>query len=986
MRSKTNKLIWAVPLLAVFAIAGALAILVAQPPGSVQADDAPGPVTGLTATVGKSYTEIELSWTAPATGTVTGYRIDMASATNPHVWFAHVADTGSTDTKYLDEGLTAGQSRRYRVFALNGDHTGPASIRNESAAGRTKNPSTPGPVLNVQAKAAGSKQINLSWSPPTNLGADKLDRYCIVAFDSDGTDTIAAAFASATTLSGVSTCGELDAKLPDLNASGTYLYIIVDGNTTTYEHKASSATDDDGLDAEDEWHYVVSAMTRSHDDAATHQYAAVDVSSTLSNIAKAKTAKAGGDGPVSMPGSLIAVPTSDGNVDLYWTWPDDYKRETFVWEVSTKSSFPTGSNTTSTPVTESAGNADAATPQVDNNDQSSGTSGYAYYRVRAGVAADKNNVWSSTASIPLPASEITNADYKPAIAADDPLTTTPTDDGFTAKADTTYPRNQLNLKWVDDITDSDDDGESDRPRATGHVLQYRKNVDNAPWQELEYSPYQCCTFGHQGLDAGTKYQYRIFPYYDSQDKGRIFGDPSHAEGFTADPIAPNPVRGLQVMSAGRDSLKLMWPAVTVDGGAPIIGYRVEVADDTDDNNTLAQSPTWNLVKAVETGSIYHVAADAALEYTYKDTTTALVAGDVRWFRVFAVNAANDGNSATTPPGLLPADTGPSALEGAQAEAVSGEVASTAVSPNAPKSLTAETARDNSGKLRTDRGVQLHWLAPDDHDKPDMMVTSYVIQRREQVGDAARTEWADIGTVTVGAITGRTYFTDGTEPKENEQREYRVGAKNDKGTTWSNTAEYPLADHSHVMATAAVIPNKGDLIAGTTHEVDATMHFTGAMSYSASSSDAMVASTPETAVDGKVIVTGVAPGTATITVTASDGSSGTAMKTFTVTVTAAMLITPSNVMATSTAAGELTVTWEGGENADRFLLIAVDMDALAAGTTEYDIAQTNDPAARTDKVTGLNSGNEYMVIVVAMKGSGDDLETKHGVTAANVSVQ
>ena len=42
---------------------------------------------------------------------------------------------------------------------------------------------------------------------------------------------------------------------------------------------------------------------------------------------------------------------------------------------------------------------------------------------------------------------------------------------------------------------------------------------------------------------------------------------------------------------------------------------------------------------------------------------------------------------------------------------------------------------------------------------------------------------------------------------------------------------------------------------------------------------------------------------------------------------------------------------------------------------------SDGAARTDTFTGLASGVEYISIVVALKGSGDDLETPHGSSAA-----
>ena len=100
MRSKTKKLIWAAPLLAVFAVAAALALFAAQPPEPAAAHGAPGAVTGVTATA-QGATAIKVSWTAPASGTggdPTGYRIDVSG--DALAWVSLVADTGSTDTTY----------------------------------------------------------------------------------------------------------------------------------------------------------------------------------------------------------------------------------------------------------------------------------------------------------------------------------------------------------------------------------------------------------------------------------------------------------------------------------------------------------------------------------------------------------------------------------------------------------------------------------------------------------------------------------------------------------------------------------------------------------------------------------------------------------------------------------------------------------------------------------------------------------------------
>ena len=87
----------------------------------------PGKPTGLTATA-DGQTEIDLTWTAPSDdggADISGYRIEVS--TNGTSWSDLVADTDSTSTSYSHTGLTAGNTRHYRVSAINSAGTGTAS-------------------------------------------------------------------------------------------------------------------------------------------------------------------------------------------------------------------------------------------------------------------------------------------------------------------------------------------------------------------------------------------------------------------------------------------------------------------------------------------------------------------------------------------------------------------------------------------------------------------------------------------------------------------------------------------------------------------------------------------------------------------------------------------------------------------------------------------------------------------------------------------
>ena len=89
---------------------------------------APGAPTDLTATAA-GETRINLSWTAPTSdggATISGYKVEV-SLTDTSGWSDLVANTGATDTTYSHTGLSAGNTRHYRVKAINSAGTGSAS-------------------------------------------------------------------------------------------------------------------------------------------------------------------------------------------------------------------------------------------------------------------------------------------------------------------------------------------------------------------------------------------------------------------------------------------------------------------------------------------------------------------------------------------------------------------------------------------------------------------------------------------------------------------------------------------------------------------------------------------------------------------------------------------------------------------------------------------------------------------------------------------
>ena len=97
---------------------------------------APGTPTGLSATA-RGSDEINLSWTAPdSTGGsgITGYKIESSSDAGSN-WSNLVADTGNTNTAYQHAGLSPGDTRHYRVSAINSVGTSaPSNTANATTA------------------------------------------------------------------------------------------------------------------------------------------------------------------------------------------------------------------------------------------------------------------------------------------------------------------------------------------------------------------------------------------------------------------------------------------------------------------------------------------------------------------------------------------------------------------------------------------------------------------------------------------------------------------------------------------------------------------------------------------------------------------------------------------------------------------------------------------------------------------------------------
>ena len=194
----------------------------------------PGAPTGLTATA-SGATQIDLSWSAPgSTGgsAITGYKIEV-SPNGTSGWTDQVANTNSTATTYAHTGLAAGDTRHYRVSAINTNGAGTAS--NVDSA--TTDASVPGAPTGLTATASGATQIDLSWSAPGSTGGSAITGYKIEVSPngtSGWTDQVANTNSTATTYAhtGLAAGDTRHYRVSAINTNGAGTASNVDSATT----------------------------------------------------------------------------------------------------------------------------------------------------------------------------------------------------------------------------------------------------------------------------------------------------------------------------------------------------------------------------------------------------------------------------------------------------------------------------------------------------------------------------------------------------------------------------------------------------------------------------------------------------------------------------------------------------------------------------------------------------------------------------------
>ena len=686
----------------------------------------PGAPRNLTAEA-DGATAIDLDWLAPTAdggARITAYRIEV-SENGGTSWSDLVARTADTVTAYRDTDVDAGETRHYRVSAINFNGTGPVS----NVADATTQHVLPSAPRRLTARARGTSAIELSWSAPSTRGSSAITGYRI-EWSPTGDE------------------GSWRARVADTGST-----------STTYTHR--------DLSAGTTRHYRVRAITRAgHSEWSNTARATTEVTvpSRPTGLRVTPSGLRGSgqllltwsapsdDGgsaitgyriersPNGNTGWIILVPSTNSTTTTYL---DTRLRPATTWfyRVSAVNSQGTGPassvrnamTTAAPPGPPQNVRARATGPKSillawdpPENDGGERVTGYGIqvqgpndnswidlerntgtttrtfthtglkpvtrysYRVRA-INRVGEGAWSPMPPA-LPATALTHADFAGV----------PT--GLTARAVGTA---RIDLAW-------------NAPRYTGGVsiIGYRIEASDdggSTWNIIRRNTNaRTTTFSDVNLRPATTRHYRVAAINLAG-----VGQFSNTARATTEATLPGVPRRLSADAVGTSQIGLSWQAPSDDGGARVTGYRIEVSADG--------GRSWeDLVANTRT---------PATLYTHG----GLAPASTRHYRVSAINRIGVGN----------------------ASRVAGSTTDATV-PDAPTGLMANDV--------TPTQIDLFWVAPAYNG--GARITGYRIEVSE-----TGAVWADLETNTESTVTA--YSHTGLLP--GSVRHYRVSAINRAGT-------------------------------------------------------------------------------------------------------------------------------------------------------------------------------------------------------------
>ncbi len=847
---------------------------------------------------------------------------DLTTANDGNNQPGNVIRTDAMKTEYMHKSLRAGQKWSYEVYAFNmhGHSETSSGVVNGTAAG-PKRPTYPGSLLGLQDHSRASDGTIVAVADPLPTPADDENniRLYWTAANDGGQDITR--------------------------------YEVQISDTPNHWPSEQFLTFDDANDGTVD--YVPASATQSKDFAGDGPFTGqlnpdpVDTTGDQANVAVVWVSTNFGD-----PGPTATELGKPYQLEHTYTGSDADRDDTNARTYATK----------------------------------------LYYRVRtvAGTgSSEMMSPWSRGKSVSVKNVVGTDSDgnqlpiFVPPVAA--PMLDADANDGLANSSDTSLDSDDENGSTGGGTTTADDDLTPREIKLTisstvAGADSYRVDTsddDGATWTTShEFTlPINKDDYDHRGLKPEEQLTFRFFAK-DGSVLGLASNVVTDAAGNTDQPGDVRNLVAARHSTDGAGKINLSWDPPAKNGGADIEQYCI-VVNLLGENDAVGANPdtrnsifTSNYAAGADGGGTdaitanctrlgasdakekngvmtISVSGDANVYQVDHDTTMVTFTGleqETRWqFEVFALNKAsdtdvdNDGSPADDATADADEDGGRHALSGGSDKKKAGTGSATV--PMAPMRLTAQLARDTDPDAIAggigNQGVLILWNPP--KDPVGAKVLSYQIERKIDDGEFE----TEVATHPVGL----THWVDTDELGADETRAYRVSATNavDTGTEMA-TVMIPYPDtHTHNAPVLSAIGNQTVEVDGTTTvDLSATDADGHDVTFTAMSSDESIATVTEHG--DHIDIAGVAPGEATITVTATDTEGLTDTETFMVTVTAAELGDPSNVMASHTGL-EATVTWDGGENADTFYVAMIRRDADGNWDIDnavYDAAPSGSP--------------------------------------------
>ena len=490
-------------------------------------------------------------------------------------------------------------------------------------------------------------------------------------------------------------------------------------------------------------------------------------------------------------------------------------------------------------------------------------------------------------------------------------------------------RDNIKLVW-----DQNENGEEPSEGPDGYVID-RSADDGDTWHSLaradsprDLGSTDTFTDKHEVVPGAT-YQYRVFPVFINTGPN-AYGVPALVNAASRGADRPTGVRNLRVVADGQHAFDLSWNGPSDDGGHDVDGYLIQVAPDDNGNPGIwADAP-------VEEGSAdpLTVKGKDTTEYNYNpmtgvapNQTPELTPGSMRWFRVIPVTDENDG-SRDTGGTTVNIDTGAVSTTGVDPD----DLAAPADLPQTDDATRADPVKGTTDGLGDAEADQMTTppAAPVD-------LTAEAASDTNALGDGDRgvfltwnqVEMPDTATSfyrieRIRMNTGVDALDSKDGDDEDSDIDWQFLERVSDVTSWTDPTPLRQDEETRMYqvcseATGVADPECVDM--EVSYGLHPEMH------------DAVP---PE-------------------------------------------LTAPTGATATSDTEGEVTVMWMGGDNADRYIIIALERGSSPL-VIEYVLAESD---ASEATITGLNSDESHLVIVLALKGTGADREIEYGTDTVTV---